>query len=121
VLTTTSSALMPLAGLMISISGDLSPSAGFGLSSSSASISVTSVECESFDSTGEGSTVAGYGEGGGARESLSEPVDALLDLDISALAQARKWPLIQPVHGPKRYRVRRWRRGRVCIWREGRL
>jgi hypothetical protein len=40
-------------------------------------MSVMSVECESLDSTGDGSTVAGYGEGGGASESLSDPVDAL--------------------------------------------
>lgn len=32
-------------------------------------MSVASVDVEFVDSTGEGSTVAGYGDGGGARES----------------------------------------------------
>jgi hypothetical protein len=35
----------------------------------STSISVASVDVDFVDSTGEGSTVAGYGEGGGARDS----------------------------------------------------
>jgi hypothetical protein len=47
-------------------------------------MSVMSVECESLDSTGEGSTVAGYGDGGGASESLSDPVDALYTNEKSA-------------------------------------
>lgn len=47
-------------------------------------MSVMSVECESLDSTGDGSTVAGYGEGGGAKESLSDPVDALFATKKSA-------------------------------------
>jgi hypothetical protein len=39
-------------------------------------MSVTSVVLEPLDSTGDGSIVAGYGDGGGRRE-LSESVDAL--------------------------------------------
>jgi hypothetical protein len=56
-------------------------------------MSVMSVECESLDSTGDGSTVAGYGEGGGASESLSDPVDALYTNKKSACDSfvGRRW------------------------------
>lgn len=74
--TAASSWLSPLAGLNISMSLSWSLRSECCPSSASASISVTSVECESFDSTGLGSTVAGYGEGGGCKE-WSEPTDAL--------------------------------------------
>jgi len=56
-----------LVGLKSWMSGDLG-SSSFSCAESS-SISVASVEADPVDSTGEGSTVAGYGEGGGARES----------------------------------------------------
>ena len=65
--------LPALCGLLISISGDLSSFSpdwlgDFGSLSSCASSSISVVSVP-FESTGDGSIWAGYGLGGGARES----------------------------------------------------
>lgn len=74
-------------------------------------MSVMSVECESLDSTGDGSTVAGYGEGGGARESLSDPVDALFANKKSACDDSvgPAW-LTSSLSGLEMRRSREWAR-----------
>jgi hypothetical protein len=66
----------PLPGLRTSMAGDLR-SSWLSFSSSSTSMSVASVEVEFVDSTGDGSTVAGYGDGGGCKEAESDVPESL--------------------------------------------
>jgi hypothetical protein len=112
-----------LVGLRISMSGGFSwsPWSESSPSSASASMSVTSVVLEPLDSTGDGSIVAGYGDGGGCSE-LSESVDALRPCQHRQ-AGRRLAEGTSPLHHSIEacHRVRSWRGGRVCVRGEGRL